>query len=645
MNADSVAISVAAARQIRLRWSGRDAALLVVLPLVILISSWLATYQLSLRANVASATQHNGAQLDFVAASLDSELDKYSYLPELLTLQPDVHALLNQTSDAAIQARLNRWLREMQVRSHASAIYLLDETGLTVAASNYLEPGSFVGQSYAFRPYYLQAIRGERRPFYAIGATTGEPGCFLAVAISDGKRPIGVAVVKVSLADIEAAWSKSGAAIALSDEHGVLFLSAIANWRYRSLSPLSPTVQQAMKVTRQYGTGEIAPLTDDAIAVVAPEQRLNMSLPAQYRSGWSQNSRSDTLVQTRPTSRSDWRVVMFSALDAAHGTAISLANSVVLAFALLWLAGTSWRLRKRGLNALAVSRLQLQRAHDELETRITARTDALTEANALLRARVIEQAEAERVLRVTQDELVQAGKMTLLGQMAAGVSHELNQPLTAMRALSANTVELLNQQRTDEVCGNLQAIEGLSDRMGHILSQLRVFARRSDDGFAPFAVNAALDDALRLMEAPLRAHKVEVTRIGARLATTVQGDRVRLGQVFVNLVRNAMDAMNTRADGTLMLLQVMMEQDSETVFVRVADNGPGLSAHALQHLFEPFYTSKDAGKGLGLGLSISRSIVKAMGGELTAENLPTGGATFCVNLPINERDDEGVKSD
>jgi two-component system, NtrC family, C4-dicarboxylate transport sensor histidine kinase DctB len=238
------------------------------------------------------------------------------------------------------------------------------------------------------------------------------------------------------------------------------------------------------------------------------------------------------------------------------------------------------------------------------------------------------------VLRSTQDELVQAGKLAMLGQMAAGVTHELNQPLAAIRAFADNARTFLERGQGEQASANLGHIADASARMGAIIGQLKGFARNSRSVSTVDLGQSLLASAFLL--------RSEFDRLGARLdipdgaavpALLVTGDAVRIEQVLINLLRNALDAVEG-ADTREVL--VTLAREGGSAVVRIADSGTGIAGDVASHLFEPFFTTKPSGKGLGLGLAISSSIVQAMNGALTGRNRANGGAEFELRLPLPE---------
>jgi two-component system C4-dicarboxylate transport sensor histidine kinase DctB len=275
---------------------------------------------------------------------------------------------------------------------------------------------------------------------------------------------------------------------------------------------------------------------------------------------------------------------------------------------LLLIVVTLWQ-RRRAVRQKLASQAALQAAYDTLESTVVARTAQL---------------------RAAQGELVHAGKMAALGQMSAGVVHELNQPLTAMRTLSESAGILLDKSRFDDVRGNLQRIRGMVDRLARLTSQLKTFAHKSELPLAPVPVSKAVADAQFIVAEASKNNGIAVVVDVQPATLSVMAEEAALGSVLVNLMRNAIDAMQASPRRTLRLEARPQEG---RVILRVSDTGPGIPPDILPRLFEPFVTSKPAGTGLGLGLAISAQLLRAMDGTLDAANLPDGGACFVVDLP------------
>jgi two-component system C4-dicarboxylate transport sensor histidine kinase DctB len=269
--------------------------------------------------------------------------------------------------------------------------------------------------------------------------------------------------------------------------------------------------------------------------------------------------------------------------------------------------------RRRAMHQLFRTRNELQRAHDQLERLVDKRTGELRTTNDELKRQIAHRLQVE-------DELMQAGKLAVLGQMSAGISHEINQPLTALRALSRNTLRLLADGRTAAASDNLHAIDAMVERMGRIVSQLKSFARKGGGLADAVQLSVAIDEALLLLE-----HRVRIKRVTVNVSVPeqirVRADITRLGQVLVNLIGNALDAMT---HAPLRELRIGAEDCDGRVTVTIIDTGHGMDAAAIERLPEPFFTTKPPGQGLGLGLVISSKIVREFGGSLRASRAEVG---------------------
>jgi two-component system C4-dicarboxylate transport sensor histidine kinase DctB len=248
--------------------------------------------------------------------------------------------------------------------------------------------------------------------------------------------------------------------------------------------------------------------------------------------------------------------------------------------------------------------------------------------SAQLDRKTAELKRTDAILQQARDAAVQAGKLTMLGQMSAGMTHELNQPLAALNTLSDNAVQLIEHDRVAEARENLVLIGQLAQRMGRIVTQLKVFARKEPAAVGPVAVARAVDNALMIVE-PTRRETGANIEVQVDPALQVRADAARLEQVLVNLLRNGLDALAGRPAP---LLRVSAGRDQGRVRIAVQDNGAGIAEETLAHLFEPFHTTKPAGQGLGLGLALSLAIVESFDGQLAGRNLDEGGAEFSVTL-------------
>lgn len=594
--------------------------------LVVLIAGGgglLLAARLGERAELERIRQGGSHRLEVYVGSLRNAVDKYGYLPFVLSINRDLAALLEAPDNTVRQQQINRYLEVVNREAGSSAIYLLDLHGMALASSNWDTPQSYIGNNYAFRPYFQAAVAGKPGRFYGVGTTSRQPGYFLSYPLYAGGEISGVIVAKVSLDALEAGWRQVGDHVLVADRNGVVFLSTDPDWTFKVLAELSSDKLTYIRTTQQYDSAAF-PLLDFTVDehIDATTQRLKLGVGA---------TRVDYLAQTVQLEDLGWRVTLLSDLSPLGGVVRNTLLATLLGFTVLLLSSLYLRQRQRRIHDNLAAKGALQQAHDQLELNVATRTRELSDTNEQLQREIAERRRTEAELRNTQDELVQAGKLAVVGQMASGITHELNQPLTAMRTLSDNAVFLLDRGAVADTRGNLVLIVQLVERMGKITSQLRNFARKrsSNRPPVPAQVNMAVANALFLLQDRLRVDAVSFEQHGLAQEVFVLCDQVRLEQVLINLLRNAMDAVKGTASPRVWL--TVAAADAQ-VQIAVCDNGPGIAADTMPRLFEPFFSTKE-GDGLGLGLAISLSIIREAQGNLRADNAAQGGAVFEITLP------------
>jgi two-component system C4-dicarboxylate transport sensor histidine kinase DctB len=238
-------------------------------------------------------------------------------------------------------------------------------------------------------------------------------------------------------------------------------------------------------------------------------------------------------------------------------------------------------------------------------------------------------ARALAVFRQTRDDLIQAAKLAALGQMAAGLSHELNQPLAAIRSHAHNGALLLERGRPEEAQKAIGRIQALTTRAAELIAHLRRFARKPGVVLVPVEVGAVIETALSLFGPRLEAERVKLKRSLPAGKLYVHAEEIRLEQVLVNLVANALDAVAGAAEATI---AVGARRAGHGVEIWVEDSGPGIDRAHLERIFDPFFTTKPVGSGLGLGLSLSYNIIKDLGGTLSVAETGPGGTRFLITL-------------
>ncbi len=554
-------------------------------------------HQVALQTGLSRLREAAEHRLDMLVTGLDADLARFDYLPALLEMTPVVPALLETPSDIQLRDTVNRYLNGVNATAGAEMLYVLDPGGTSLAASDWQQPGTTIGQDLSFRPYVIDAIKLGRGRFYGVGITSGKPGYYLSYALRRGERLRGVMAVKVNIAEAERAWRQLPGDVLLVDERGVVILSTRGELKYRPLAPLGAEQQGEVQRSRPYGDASLRPLAWAPQEVVAADARL-VTLEGRGH-----------LASTRALRRAPWRLIALDDLAPVQAVARYAAGTASLAMAVaLLLAVTLWQ-RRRAVRHKLASQAALQAAHDSLESTVVARTAQL---------------------RAAQNDLVHAGKLAALGQMSAGMVHELNQPLTALRTLSDSAGILLDQQRPDEVRGNLQRITGMVDRLARLTSQLKAFAHKGDAPLASVSLARCIADAQAIVGTELKAQDVVVEAEVLPAGLRVMADEAAMVSVLINLMRNAIDAMQ---GAPRRMLRVRARAEGSRVIITVTDTGPGIRADILPRLFEPFVSSKPAGAGLGLGLVISAQLVRSAGGTLKASNRDEGGACFTVDLP------------
>ncbi|WP_296583938.1 ATP-binding protein [Xanthobacter sp.] len=556
-------------------------------------------------------------------AVLRSEIDKQRSLPVVLAQDPEVRGAL-ETPDPARLDALDRRLDALAEGVRTGVIYLIDAEGHTVAASNYRTPESFLGSDYGFRPYFRIALADGRAEHFAFGTVSRKPGLYLAQRVEAQGRVLGVLVLKAEFDALEAEWRRFAEPTFVTDERHIVLIASEPAFRFRTTVPLDPVERDAIRESLQFGD---SPLTRLDLGP-SPEEGgvLRLRLPGR-------STAQDFVAVDMPVPSTSWTLTVLAPTTATTrlATTAARASAALAGVVGLGSAGVWWTRRRRRVRALA----REAEARRALEARVVERTAELSAANAQLVTEMEERRRARLAFDALQDELVQASKLAVLGQIAAGVAHEVNQPVAAIRTFAENSRAFLDRGEPAAAAANLDTIAALTERIGAITGELRAFARKSAARIEPVALAPVIDGALLLMRYRLLQTDIALALDIDRPDVAVTGDRMRLEQVLVNLIQNAAEAIGTRRDGEI---RIRVETRPDTVVVTVADNGPGLPEEMLGALFLPFTTTKP--QGLGLGLVISKDIIAECGGTLKVEN--DGGAVFTVTLPRAQGLDNGA---
>lgn len=529
-------------------------------------------------------TTRNRAELRLAlySGNLVSELRRHAIVPQLLSRdQALISALQSQDFSLSTQ-RLISFVDEIG----AASITLMDRDGRTVAATDRIR----LGEIYRNSPFFVEAIRSNSTVFSVIPREVRGYQFTYSRRLVDSSGTLGVIMVEVDLQKFERAWAGISDAVMVADSTGKVVMATEARWRGLSeaeaLKEQTPegAIQRAIRATADWTA-----LPTDVYLQGEAVMRLETRVPFQ-----------------------GWRMMSYTTYDSIREQVNAVIALEIMGFAIL-LALAFYALSRKTALRMAL----FQRESAELRV-----------LNTRLQREIAERERVQETLAVAEQSLAQSSKLAALGEMSAAVSHELNQPLAAMKTYLAGARLLLQRNRPDEALSSFGRIDDLIERMGAITRQLKSYARKGGDAFSPVNMGDALASSLSMMEPQLRQRHVQITRILPDEPVYVMADRMRLEQVMVNLLRNALDATKSVEEPEVEIIFAA----GETATLTVRDNGDGIQD--FDSLFEPFYTTKQPGDGVGLGLAISSGIVNDLGGRLTARNSEAGGAVFEMQLPI-----------
>ncbi len=499
----------------------------------------------------------------------------------------------------------NTYLEAVAAHVGAEELFLINAEGDTIAASNWNTDGSYIGQNYAFRPYFQDAITEGQGQFYAIGVTTGIPGYFLAARVEVGGAE-GVVAVKQDLSILQDTWRAAEADIALADEHGVVFLSARPDWQYRPLVNLTPDALAQLVTTRAYegvGLGETAPLlTEPPVGGDARGRNWIARIGAVPATGGQ-------VVAIRP-------------LGALQLMAFGWA--VLAALAALAVAATVKALeQRRQITALRLSQ------SEKMEAMVVARTaDLAREVDA--------RRQAEADLRATQEALIHAEKMAAMGRMSAAIVHEISQPLAAMEA-TLSAAEMGMKPPDAATVTRIGKARDMIRRMQRTTKHLKSFARKENAELSLIDLRTPLKSALDLVLPRAKVVGVTPDIQVPEGKVPVMAGAVRVEQVIANLLLNALDAIEAKPDSSV---TVTLTTEGDQALIEVCDTGVGISEQDLPRVTDPFFSTKLTGEGLGLGLAICKAILTDFRGTLDIWSAPEQGTRVTIALPIAEKKEE-----
>ena len=685
--------------------------------LIVASGRWAERLELEVKTN--ALRQAAAAQ----ALGLRGLVEKHDFLPHAAARHPDVRDLLRVPEDSILRGKVNDYFADMQRTTGASALYLIDDAGLTIATSNWNLPSSFLGHSYHQRPYFEDAMRGKRGIFYGLGMTTGQSGLFIAEPVTSAGKILGVVVVKISLEPLQSTWIASSDPVMLRDRHGIVFLSSIPEWLFHSKSAVSAANVRWIAEHVQYGNR-------NRFDVLPWRVEASRDMDSFVLRTMLKGQSARLLAVDTPLPELGWTLTVTSSMKEVIQAREAAVMLTALIVTLVFVGTLYWRLRENRFAEQQSARVELERRVEE-RTRDLQKVHAFQKAmeNSLLvgmRARdpegkiiyvnpslcamtgysteellgcrppypywhpddlekqaresaaalqgqatphgfesrirhkdghdvitmvytaplvdaqglhcgwmssvvdITEQKQAEAREREQDLRLQRSARLASIGEIASTLAHELNQPLMALSNFAIAARALAAQGSSDMLADALNEIVGQSTRASEIVKRVRTFINPQRALYEKVSILAIISHAETLLKPELQRNGAYLSISPSDSGALVRGDQVLLEQVIVNLIHNAVQAI-CHLPTQYRCIELAVEHTGQAVRLTVSDQGPGIPIERLDQVFTPFYTSKP--NGLGLGLSICRTIVEAHGGTITAENSPGRGTAFSVTLP------------
>ena len=563
----------------------------------VLILLLVLVFYIGRQHDYTKASQLSRVQAVQLSHYFSSELERFQTIPALVSANDLVKTFV--TNQGVGEQAVNYYLEDIQRASGASDVYLMDLSGSVVASSNWQVDYTFLGSNFAFRPYFYLAKKGEKVAYFALGMRSSERGIYFSEpVIADGKV-IAVVTLKVNAKKFEQDRQLLNASDSthfhISLEDSVIVMSDVQSWRLNSLKALSEKQMETLVSSRRYlsHTPSLLAYTSKPLSDNTAEQTIEINNKrVRFISAFETidiiNAKASVLVdisglEVAQIPRLLWFCVFYMIV-------VVLIHMSMVRFA--------------GYKKLLFSR-------HSLEQEVIERTHALEKA---------------------QKALVQAAKLATIGQLSAGINHEINQPLSAMNTYLVSAKRLLMKGNIEQASENLVLVQSLIERVHKIVAQLKHFSKPAQTQLREQSLSRMLKNALMIASAQLKQDDIDVKTADISEHITVWVDSVKFEQVLVNVITNASQAM---AECEKRELSFELELFDDRVKFSILDTGPGIDQHALGSIFEPFYSTKTS-NGLGLGLSISRQIIDSFNGRLSAHNRPEGGAQFIITLQSNK---------
>ena len=593
--------------------------LLAALTLVLLIGSLV-------RIEAWRIGHHQQPQLQANAADLRQLIRQFAVLPAIMASDLRLSAALasqGSTSNTATVAQANKVLRMATDRSDAAFAFLMDTSGMTIAASNFAQQVSFVGRNYGFRPYFTKAMSGKKASYFAVGATTGIPGYFVSEPVKIDGEILGVIAVKLEPQKLPLSWNNGSEIALVTDDLGVAILSTDEQLLYNRSTELDAEAMRLINEERRYS--------------VVTSSYLDTTNQSKWRLLSEKGKSIESYqVSTVPVGIEPWSLSLLTPMRVIYMNA--LQQLLVLA-GVLTLVGLLWHAYRQQVR-LAQERAKLA---DRLEQLVDEKT---------------------RELKGAQQALIAESNYSMLGKMSAAINHEINQPLASLRLNLATLRQLIENPNSnrkflesasssasavgsgreeDSIQSTVIDLDRTAKRITRVIETLRALPQQNRSGFVPIDVHQLVHDTVNSLKADRKLLSkylnLELSPIRPGYSHLL-GQRVLLQQALLNVLYNALDAV-AMVDTPYVELRVLML--AEKVSIEVRDNGAGVSPGMESALFEPFESAPEKVSGMGIGLTLARQIINDHGGTLSyhRESEPInsthdGLTVFVITLPVIE---------
>ncbi|CAD5360600.1 C4-dicarboxylate transport sensor protein dctB (plasmid) [Enterobacter cancerogenus] len=558
------------------------------------------------------------SELQQKSMELTLRVKRYEFIPYSLATSEHInHFLIKEVKTSTDYESINSYLSSITKQTRALALYLLDEKANVIASSDEDINKSAIGYNLSHRPYFQIVQPGKTIGYYGVGISNSVSGYYQANGIFINGVKKGVIVAKINLNQYLKTHSANYHTVLL-DRDNIVAFSSNPEWFYHTIRRLSSEENDSIIKEKRYYDHKILGLD------------VKREITLKNQSGIAYVNNVHYVYHYRYIPAMEMMIVGVMPLKKVALNMLPLLLAINLAWALIIVFLYVINQRNQIIKLKQEKQDVLESTKERLETLVHQRTNELFKRTTQLEAEVKEREATEAVLRNTQQELLQKEKLAVIGQLSAGLAHEINQPLAAISMMSANALKLIELGAADEAKDNLERLIRSVDFIGQLSNQLRSFSRTGDDIVGPVSVKASVDNSMLLISHRFKRNNCQFIRLSPDVDIWCMCNNIRLQQVIVNILNNALDAILD--SNSERFITANWYSDNEYAVIEFEDSGMGIPPENLKNIFEPFFTTKK-NHGLGLGLSISAEIIKSYNGLLTATN-GKQGACFILRLPL-----------